>query len=285
MDGSAVLDTAAAKAVGGLGSGGFMDGNRANVSNPAALGVLLFGLVTGIVSLLVLLASASLRKFPPSRLSSVFMLSLLFVAVLQHVSSSVVVAELVGSYCYLQHCELLYQVWFASRRCGVLLHLLVALEFFCRKSPYGAKVMHPSLTLPLVLLLNLLCLIFYRVLEASVFLGAFATNLMCLLVMLAVLFQAGEQRVSVKILVTALLAFWGTYVPSFMMECVLASGASVSRSLYVTFLCLTNVRLLMDGYLCWVVCRRRPHDGAETNQQQHLERGHINMDPLSQVKD
>lgn len=282
MNGSGVFGAAGGL---GIGSGRFAEvlpGHRVYVWEPAALGVLLTGLCTGIGSLLVFLASMIFKRIHHSHLT-VFMVSLVFTAVLQVISSSVVVMEFLGVYCDLDHCNVLFEMWLASRRSGVLLHLLVALEFFCGKFSLGSKLLQVYLTLPVVLLVNLICLLFCSVLEASVFLGAIASNLMCLLLVVAFMFHRDDKKLSLMVVLSALVCFWGTYFPSFIMEGMVVSGNHViSVTLYRIFLCLTNMRLLMDGFLCWLICRR-PHPPAAPHQ--HLVGGHVNLDPLSQVKD
>ncbi|XP_034533070.1 uncharacterized protein LOC117807775 [Notolabrus celidotus] len=253
-------------------------GDRLYVINEAALGLLLTGLCVGILYLLDFMIAVCRKKIHTQHLT-VFMVSFTFTSVLQMLSTSVVAMRFLGIYCYLKHCDYLLVVWLASRQLGVLLHLLVGLEFLLirSKSRFGSRLLRTHWTLPVVLTLSLISLLFTGVLQASVFLGAVAITLTCLVSILACLFFKSMKKYCI---IVACLAFatLGTYCPSFVFECMAISGLSVSVYVYEIFMCLTNMRLLMGGFLCWVIFRTTPEVAP-----QRLEAGQVNLDPLSQV--
>ncbi|XP_044038976.1 uncharacterized protein LOC122869755 isoform X2 [Siniperca chuatsi] len=231
---------------------GVLAGDRALFGNNAALGVLLGGLFFGVLELILFIFAMFCKKINTRHLT-VFKVSLIFTGLLQSLSTPVVAMELVGSTCSLKYCYKLLVVWFASRRCGVLLHLLVALEFILiwKQSREETQILPLHWSLSVVLTLDLICILFFEVTEAAVALGAVAMTLT-----LVIIVQAFCSLRSMD----------------------MRSGQVIK--LYDIFMCLTNLRLVADGYLCWVTWREEEEEEAP----QQMEAGQVNLEPITQAR-
>ncbi|XP_023271100.1 uncharacterized protein LOC111661682 [Seriola lalandi dorsalis] len=255
---------------------GVLAGDRAFNRNDAALGVLLGGVCLGGVGLILVMFALCCKRLGARHLT-VFKVSLIFTDLLQMLSTPAAVLQLVGSICHLKHCHKLLIVWLASRRCGVLLHLLVALEFILtNQSCESTKIVLPYLSVPVLLTIDLICILFFDVTEAAVSLGAMAIALI-LFTLKARCSSRSTTKPFNQVLCLALLSFGATYCPSFVMECMILNKVLVSVRLYDIFLCLTNLRLVTDAYLCWVTCR-------ETAEEAPLEMEVQNPDFAHQVQ-
>ncbi|GLD64688.1 uncharacterized protein AKAME5_001621800 [Lates japonicus] len=221
--------------------------------NNYALGFLLVGLCFGVLTLLTFLFAACCKKVN-TRCITVFKVSLIFAALLQSLSTPAVAVVLWGSTCHLKYCKKLLAVWFASRRCGTLLHLLVVLEFILTSQPReGAETVPVYVSLPVVLTLDLICILFFEVLEAAVFLGTVSIILLLAIIVVACI-SSGIKGLDL-VLRPSLVSFFAVYGPSFVAECMLLDNNYIPGHLIDTFLCVTNMRLIVDGYLCWITCR------------------------------
>lgn len=250
-------------------------GDRFFVRNNNALGFLLGGLCFGVLTLLAFLFAACCKKVNTKHLT-VFKVSLIFAALLQSLSTPAVAVVLWGSTCHLKHCDKLLAVWFASRRCGTLLHLLVVLEFILTSQPReGAKTLPVYVSLPVVLTLDLICILFFQVTEAAVFLGTVSIILVLAIIVAACM--SGIKGLDL-VLRPSLVSFL-TYGPSFVAECMLLDNDYAPGHLVETFLCVTNMRLIVDGYLCWITCR-----DTRTETPQVVEIGQVNPDSLGQAQ-
>lgn len=258
---------------------GILAGDRIYIRNETALGVLLGGLCFGVLGL-ILFMLAVCCKIINTRHLTVFKVSLIVISLLQSVSTPAVVMNLVGSTCSVKYCYKLLTLWLASRRCGVLLHLLVALEFFLiwiwRE---GTKILPLYWSLPVVLTLDVICILFLEVIEAAVALGAVATTLTLVILIQAGCFSRCTEKRSYKVVCAALLTFGVTYCPSFVVECMIINNEPISGWIYDIFLCLTNLHLVMDGYLCWVTCRETPEEAS-----QQVEARQVDLDSVIQVR-
>ncbi len=237
---------------------------RAFTERDASLILLLVGLCFGVLGLFLLILAERYKKINPQR-HTVFTLSLLFTNLLQMLSSPMVAMVLRDYIYFVKLFFILLELWHASRRCGSILHLLVALEFIAirKKLPDGTKSLPLAWSLSVVLALNLICILFVDVTEAAVALGALAMIVLLAIFILACCFSRHMDIRSCQVFCAAFFTFGITYVPSFMMECMIINKEPIALLTYDICLCLTNLRLVMDTYLCWVTCRETPEEAPQ----------------------
>ncbi|CAJ1085904.1 uncharacterized protein LOC117807775 [Xyrichtys novacula] len=254
---------------------------RAFMTNNAALSFLLIGAIYEFFDVLALIITVYRRTIYIENLT-VYVVSLTCTSILQGLFSPIIVVALLSTTCYLKYCQQLINVWLATRRFGVLLHLLAALEFLLiqKRSYLGSKLLSIYCTVPVILTLKLICTVFVEVLGAAVFLGVIALALTCGISILVILSPEIRNKRTLLVVLFASVTFVVTYGPSFVVECMALNLQSVPIHLYPTFLCLTNMRLMMDGFLSWVICKE-PRQAAP----QQLVVGQVNLDPASQVPD
>lgn len=254
--GSLSMETSHLRSITRRWDAGILAGGRLYVINNTALSVLLIGMCLGVLQLLLFMLAVCCKKVNTRHLT-VFKVSLIFAGLLQSLSTPLVVMNLIGTHCYLDYCYKLLVVWFASRQCGVLLHLLVALEFIVIwKLPV-------YWTLPSVLTLYVICMLFFEVTEAAVALGAVAMTLTLAVVIQAFCISRSMDKHSIQVITATFLSFGVTYFPSFVFECMILNNEPVSIWLYDIFLCLTNLRLITDGYLLRETCMETPEEAPQ----------------------
>ncbi|XP_056156725.1 uncharacterized protein LOC130130891 [Lampris incognitus] len=248
---------------------GWDTGERIQGSDTISLGLLLGGVCVGLPAIVMVLLSFCCKCAEPRNLT-VFSTSLLFTALLQSLSTPVVAMQVMGSSCSINHCQKLVDVWFASRRSGMLLHLLVALEaVLSQKLPKATKKLRSMYwSLPVILTVDLICILFLEVNATAIGLGTVALVLTAMICIVSCLPPFCLDKRTMKVYAIAVMSLGVTYFPSFVMECMLEDGARIDLQLYSIFLCLTNLRLIPDAFLCWLLCRDPvPDQAPRTNTE------------------
>ncbi|KAI3376229.1 hypothetical protein L3Q82_016737 [Scortum barcoo] len=258
-------DSLALPGVGRLGwDAGILADDRLAIGNKAAFGVLLGGLCFGVFGLLLFMVAVCRRSIDAQHLT-VFKVSLIVTGLFQSLATPAMGVLMMSSFCSVEKCKRILASWYASIRCGMLLHLLVALEFIViwKWSGRGPKVLPLYGSLPVVIILNVICTLFCNVSEFAVALGVMGAALTLLIFAQASCSVKPLEKLPIKVVCTAFFTFGLTYCPTFIVECMILNSEPISLQLYGLFLCLTNIRLVMDGYLCWLTCRETPEEPSQ----------------------
>ncbi|XP_041636045.1 uncharacterized protein LOC121504997 [Cheilinus undulatus] len=243
------------------------------------LALTLSGTCIGFLNLIFFVIFLWRKKIHPQPFT-VFKVSLASTYILHLLSSCAMAVLLFNSYCNPSICGKMVIMWYVSVRCGIILHLLVVLEFILvwKRSNVVSQLLKVYLTLPFVLALYLISIFCYELASATIFLGSVTSALTCNIVAIAFTSCSSMDKRVVKVIWSGLSAFAVTFLPLFVVECLIFNGESVSPLAILIVLGLGNIRLVSDGNLCWAICWGSPEIAHE-----QFENGQVNLDPSTHV--
>nr|XP_033466326.1 uncharacterized protein LOC117246493 [Epinephelus lanceolatus] len=222
-----------------------------------------------------------------------FLLSLLFIDIMNAITAVVLVIGFLGSTCN-SGMVFVYAFfgWFISRCMGVVLHLLNALVclLFLLNPQLGAKLrcFHTLVVLLMIVLIPFY--VFYR--QVAIFgLGTITIGLAVTIVAKCTVPAVSPSAAARKkpIVLVAMLTFLFVYTPPFILQCLIISAINREEptdeylTIFMKSLFFTSFHLLMDGLLCFLILKLPSEEEEqllEEQQQQHQSFENTGVSPI-----
>ncbi|CAI5671806.1 unnamed protein product [Oreochromis niloticus] len=196
---------------------------------------------------------------------------LLFIDVINVIGAMTFGSHLAAATCLGNPCLYTYNLWMASRRYLVMIHLLTALIsilYLCHPH-LGSKLRCVFSVVSL-----LICVLYYSsvlyTIEAEYLLEILTCGLAVAIVLTAALGSAatGEEKVKIGITVISMITFFAVYFPNFVLRYLVYSRLTADyETIYANVYYFTNFNVFLDGLLCCLILKLSDGEKEDEIQQ------------------